>query len=130
MAHELILVIDDNETGLSLTRTILLGFGYLVKTAYDAEAALDILASPERLPDLIVLDLNLPRMSGLELAKQIRAVGCMIPIIAFTAYSTGAWDFPEQVYAAGCDGFVEKNGDVDTLPRVIGQFFRRREAKI
>lgn len=125
--HELILVIEDNRIGADLTRAILLGAGYLVMEARDAEEGLTLLADDTRLPDLIVLDLNLPRMPGLEFAMKVRSVGCTIPIIAYTAYSQREWNFPATAYGSGCDGFCEKNGDIDLLPRVIEQYLRKRK---
>lgn len=122
MAHELILVIDDDRTALTLTRMILLAAGFLVVTAQDAEAALDLLADPQsELPALIVLDLHLPKIQGLDFARRLRSVGSTIPMIAYTAYGTSDWRYPQQIYAAGCNGFVEKNGDLDQLPRLIRQ---------
>lgn len=119
MAHELILVVDDSRTGLMLTKMILLAAGFVVVTATTAEEALGVLADPHaELPALIVLDLNLPGMQGLEFAKRIRAVGCQIPMLAHTAYGRD-WRYPQDCYAAGCNGYVDKNGDIDQLPRIV-----------
>jgi CheY-like chemotaxis protein len=123
MAHELILVVDDDRIGLTLTRMILLAAGFMVITAQDAEAALDLLADPNaEIPAVIVLDLELPKMSGLDLARRLRQVGCPVPIIAYTAHGTHDWKFPQQAYAAGCNGFVEKTGNIENLPRLLRQW--------
>lgn len=121
--HDLILVIEDSQMNADLTRMLLLGAGYLVMEAGTAEIALELLADDTRLPDMIVLDLNLPKMSGLDFAKKVRSVGCEIPIIAYTAYAKREWGFPQTAYDAGCNAFVEKSGgDLDQLPRSIGLY--------
>lgn len=119
--HPLILVVDDNTLGALLTRTILQSAGYLVVVAYAAEDALDMLAdTKQRMPDLIVLDLRLIGMPGLEFARQVRSVGCQIPILAFSAsYSSAETDIVQRVLDAGCNGYVEKNADLALLPRMI-----------
>lgn len=118
--HELILVVEDNKRGAELTRAMLLGAGYLVIVATTGEDALALLADDnQHMPDLIVLDLNLPRMPGLEFARKVRSVGCQIPIIVYTAYASQSWDYPKQAYDAGVNGFSEKSADLDMLPRLI-----------
>lgn len=118
--HELILVVEDNKRGADLTRAMLMGAGYLVMVATTGEDALALLADDKQhMPDLIVLDLNLPRMPGLEFARKVRSVGCQIPIIAYTAYASQNWDYPKQAFDAGVNGFAEKSGDLDMLPRLI-----------
>jgi hypothetical protein len=52
----------------------------------------------------------------------VRSVGCLIPIIAHTGYTKRDWKFPEMAHQAGCNGFVEKTGDIDILPRVIESY--------
>lgn len=122
--HELILVVEDNRMAADLTRAVLLGAGYLVMEAKTAEDGLALLADDTRLPDLIVLDLNLPKMPGLEFAKKVRSVGCLIPIIVYTAYAKREWGFPQTAYDAGANGFCEKSADIDLLPRVIEQYLQ------
>ncbi|MBL9039004.1 MAG: response regulator, partial [Archangium sp.] len=66
-----ILVVDDNPTNLKLARVLLVGEGYRVETANDAEEALQLL---ERIqPRLILMDLQLPGMDGLELTRRLKA---------------------------------------------------------
>ena len=87
MAHEPILIVDVNAQNLKLARLILVGAGYEVKTAIDAEEALAILES--FVPRLILTDLQLPRMDGFEFTRQIKAdpTRRSIIIIAITAYA-------------------------------------------
>jgi CheY-like chemotaxis protein len=124
IVRESILVVDDNPQNLKLAKVILAIAGYDVKTAVDAEDALSVLRSFT--PRLILMDLQLPRMDGLELTRQIRAHSAhrgMI-IIALTAYAMK--DDEEKAFVAGCDGYISKPFDIDALPRVIAEHLGRR----
>jgi CheY-like chemotaxis protein len=123
MPREPILIIDDNPQNLKLAKVILVAEGYEVKTAIDAEDALIILASFT--PLLILMDLQLPRMDGLELTRQIKgnpARRGMI-IIALTAYAMKGDE--EKAFAAGCDGYMSKPIDIDALPRMVAEHLAR-----
>jgi len=123
MAHEPILIVDDNAQNLKLAKVILVAEGYDVRTAIDAEDALTILESFT--PRLILMDLQLPRMDGLELTRQIKndpARRGMI-IIALTAYAMKGDD--EKAFAAGCDGYMSKPIDTDALARMVAEHLAR-----
>ena len=123
MTSEPILIIDDNAQNLKLAKVILLAEGYDVRTAIDAEDALTILESFT--PRLILMDLQLPRMDGLELTRQIKndpARRGMI-IIALTAYAMKGDD--EKAFAAGCDGYMSKPIDTDALARMVAEHLAR-----
>jgi CheY-like chemotaxis protein len=120
MAREPILIVDDNAQNLKLAKVILAAEGYDVKTAIDAEDALRILESFK--PRLILMDLQLPRMDGLALTRQLKADSSRrsIIIIALTAYAMKGDD--DKAFAAGCDGYMSKPIDIDALPRVVAQY--------
>src|SRR5688572_7980848 len=101
MAGESILVIDDNPINLKLLRLALKVEGYDVQTAVDAESALAILASFR--PRLILMDLQLPGMDGLELTRRLKAgvPTCEAIIVAVTAYAMKGDE--QRALAAGCD---------------------------
>jgi len=123
MTSEPILIVDDNAQNLKLAKVILLAEGYDVRTATDAEHALTILESFT--PRLILMDLQLPRMDGLELTRQIKndpARRGMI-IIALTAYAMKGDD--EKAFAAGCDGYMSKPIDTDALARMVAEHLAR-----
>jgi CheY-like chemotaxis protein len=124
MAREPILVVDDNPQNLKLAKVILVSEGYEVQTAIDAEDALRKLQSFE--PQLILMDLQLPRMDGLELTRRIKADprhhGTIV--IALTAYAMKGDD--EKAFAAGCDGYMAKPIDTDALPRVVAGHLAQR----
>jgi CheY-like chemotaxis protein len=120
MAHEPILVVDDNPQNLKLARVLLTGEGYAVRTATDAEEALGILASYA--PRLILMDLQLPGMDGLELTRRLKADPARrhIIIIALTAYAMKGDE--GKALAAGCDGYVAKPIDTEALPKLIARY--------
>jgi CheY-like chemotaxis protein len=123
MAPEPVLIVDDNPQNLKLARVILVAEGYEVKTAIDAEDALRILESFT--PHLILMDLQLPRMDGLELTRRLKAdpERREIVVIALTAYAMKGDD--EKAFAAGCDGYMSKPIDIDALPRVVAEHLAR-----
>jgi len=117
MAGETILIVDDNPTNLKLARLLLTGEGYVVQTANDAEEALEVL---ERFtPRLILMDIQLPGMNGLELTRLLKAQPERreIVILALSAYAMKGDE--EKALAAGCDGYITKPIDTDTLPKTI-----------
>lgn len=108
-----ILIVDDNPSNTRLLSYVLRRAGYSVRTASDATEAL--VAVAECRPRLIFMDIQLPGMSGLDVARQLKADPTTrgIPIIAATAYAmTGD---AERAREAGCDDYVTKPIDTRTL---------------
>lgn len=124
--REPILVVDDNPENLKLARVLLQGEGYDVATAQDAEQAMAMLESTR--PRLILMDLQLPGMDGLELTKLIKAnpVTRDIIILALTAYAMKGDE--ETALAAGCDGYLSKPINTQTLPGMIAEYLGRGES--
>lgn len=124
MAGEPVLVVDDNSQNLKLVRVLLRTEGYDVRTAVDAEEALGELEA--FMPRLILMDLQLPGMDGLELTRKLKAdpVRRSITIIALTAYAMKGDE--EKARAAGCDDYVAKPIDIETLPRMVRQHLDRQ----
>ena len=123
MAHEPILIVDDNPQNLKLAKVILCAEGYDVKTAIDAEDALTVLRGFT--PRLILVDVQLPGMDGLELTRQLKTDPARrdIVIIAVTSYAMKGDD--QKAFAAGCDGYMSKPIDIDALPRVVAEHIAR-----
>ena len=117
MAGEPLLVVDDNPQNLKLARVLLSGEGFDVRTAVDAEDALQVLATFT--PRIILMDLQLPGMDGLSLTRQLKADPATksIVVIALTAHAMKG--DAEKARAAGCDGYVTKPIDTEALPRLI-----------
>jgi two-component system cell cycle response regulator DivK len=114
---EPILIVDDNPQNLKLVRVILAAEGYEVRAAVDAEDALRILEGFT--PVVILMDLQLPRMDGLELTRRLKADPARrdIAIIAVTAYAMKGDD--QRALAAGCDDYMSKPIDAEALVRVV-----------
>jgi two-component system cell cycle response regulator DivK len=102
----LILIVEDNEKNLKLVRDVLQVKGYETLEAVTAEEGLKI--ARERKPDLILMDIQLPGMSGIEALKALRAAPATaaIPVVAITA-SVMQQD-RQQIMNAGFNGFIEK----------------------
>jgi len=119
VAGEAILVVDDNPANARLISFLLEKRGYEVRTAIDARDALQLLNGFQ--PRLIMMDLQLPGMDGLELTRRLKANEKTrdIVVIALTAYAMKGDD--ERAREAGCDGYVTKPIDTRTLPDVVAQ---------
>ncbi|HEX9265775.1 MAG TPA: response regulator [Candidatus Binatia bacterium] len=123
MAKNSILIVDDNPVNLKLIRVLLTGEGYDVRTAADAEEAMQVLK--EASPHLILMDVQLPGIDGLELTRRLKTDPATrdIKILGLTAYAMKGDE--EKILAAGCDGYIAKPIDTRTLPRVIGHYLER-----
>ncbi len=101
-----ILVVEDNETNLMIFRDILTAAGYEVVEATNAEEAFAVTRS--KLPDLILMDIQLPGMNGLDVVRSLKEdpKTSSIPIVALTAHAMSA--HKEQAIKAGCSGYITK----------------------
>jgi len=119
------LIVDDNPTNLKLVSYVVKAQGHDVATAGDAMAALTSIE--QQPPTLILMDLQLPGIDGLELTRRLKADPKTrpIPIIAVTAYAMKG-DL-EKALAAGCDDYVTKPIDTRALPDVIARHVARAE---
>ena len=114
-----ILIVDDEPDLVRVTTYRLKKMGYDVIVGIDGEQALSLIQS-ER-PDLVLLDLRLPEMDGLEVCKRVKADPELkdIPIILFTA-STNSID--ENVRSVGADGYLIKPFDQKQLTAQLKKF--------
>ena len=117
MAHEPILVVDDNPTNLKLIQLMLRVEGYDARGAVDAPQALEVLQTFH--PRLILMDIQLPGVDGLELTRRLKANPATrdIIIVALTAYAMKGDE--QKALEAGCNGYVTKPVDTRTLPGVV-----------
>jgi two-component system cell cycle response regulator DivK len=115
-----ILVVEDNEANMYLIRFILSSTGYEVLEARSGEEGVER-AVKEKL-DLILMDIQLPGIDGLEATKRIRASEAVgeIPIIALTSYAMVG--DRKKALAAGCTGYIEKPINPETFMAVIEQY--------
>jgi CheY-like chemotaxis protein len=124
MAGEAILIVDDNPMNLKLTRVLLAGAGYEVRTATDAREAMAVLA--EFHPRLILMDIQLPDMDGLELTRRLKIEPANrdIIIIALTAYAMKGDH--QKALESGCEGYITKPIDTRTLPNMLAGYLDRQ----
>ncbi len=115
-----ILYVEDNAENRLLVRRILQAEGYQVLEADSARAAIEVVRSQP--PDLILMDINLPEIDGYTLTSRLKSIPAFgrIPIIALTA-NVMRGD-RERTLEAGCDGYIQKPIDVDTLPEQVDRF--------
>jgi len=124
MAERSILIVEDNLINMKLLKVLLLKHHYAVETAIDAEEALLLLDSYQ--PDLILMDLQLPGMDGLELTRRLKSNPKThdIIILALTAYAMKGDE--EKARAAGCDGYITKPFDTRLLPITLAEYFDKK----
>lgn len=116
-----VLVVEDNPTNLKLVEAALRRY-YRVLAASSAEEALDLLLSQR--PDLILMDLGLPGMGGLELTRELTATPdfANLPIVALTAHAMPA--DRQAAMEAGCAAFMTKPINTRTLADEIGRLIK------
>lgn len=119
-----ILVVDDNPTNLRLLQLVLASEGHTVRLAAGAAEAEALVAA--RLPDIILMDLQLPGVDGLTLTRRFKEQERTraVPIIAVTSYAMKGDE--ERARAAGCDDYVSKPIDTRTLPSIVDKHLKRR----
>jgi two-component system cell cycle response regulator DivK len=101
-----VLVVEDNPANMTLATFLLKSAGYTVLSAVDAEAGLALARSEH--PDLVLMDIQLPGMDGLEACGILKADDATrdIPLFALTALAMKGDE--ERIRAAGCDGYIAK----------------------
>ena len=124
MANELILIIEDNEPNRRLARDLLQVHGYRTIEAETAEHGIAVAA--EQRPDLVVMDIHLPGIGGIEALARLRAETATrtVPVLAFTA-SVMAQDRSE-IMAAGFDAFVSKPLDLEAFVQTVAAVIAQR----
>ena len=115
-----VLVIEDDDNNMELITFILEANGYQTLRAETGEKGVAMALSEA--PDFIILDIQLPDILGTEVLRRIRAAGeqGQVPIIAMTSFAM-AGD-REKLLAAGCNGYIEKPIDPQTVVQQVRQF--------
>jgi len=122
---EKILIAEDNPQNMRLVEMLLRAKGYTLLKATDGEKAIDI-ATRER-PDIIIMDIHLPKMGGLEVTRRLRQLPALshIPIIALTAYAMKG--DKEKFIKGGCDAYLAKPINTRELPKVISEILLHQQ---
>jgi two-component system cell cycle response regulator DivK len=120
-----ILYVEDNPENRMLVRRVLTAEGYSVLEAANARVAFEQVA--RAVPDLILMDINMPEVDGYTLTTEFRKLPLLdkVPIIALTA-NVMKGDM-ERSIQAGCDGYIQKPIDIDTLVVQVQKFIRIRK---
>jgi len=123
-----ILVVEDNSINMRLLEMTLGNKGYSLLEATDGEEALAVVVK-ER-PDLIIMDVRLPKVNGLEVTRRLRQTPGLsqIPILALTAAAMKG--NREEAIEAGCDAYIPKPINTRQLPEVVAEMLRRGRASI
>jgi CheY-like chemotaxis protein len=110
MSAPRVLLVDDHLLNIELVRFVLDAAGFCIEAVADAHQALAYVASFA--PDLVLMDIQMPGIDGLELTRRIKAdpALCHIVVVAFTAYAMKGDE--ARMRAAGCDGYLSKPIDV------------------
>ena len=122
MANESILIVDDNEMNVKLLRWVLEKNGYQVHTAGDATTARAAIRAVR--PRLVLMDIQLPDIDGLQLTREFKADPSLrdIPVVAVTSYAMKS-DRQKSI-DAGCDGYITKPIDTRQFPLDIEKYLR------
>jgi two-component system, cell cycle response regulator DivK len=121
MAGERVLVVEDNDKNMKLARDVLQAKGYQTLEAITGEQGVKL--AKEKKPDLVLMDIQLPGINGIEALRQIRgdATTRSIPVVALTASVT--LTDRSSITAAGFDAFISKpislNEFLDTVKRLV-----------
>ena len=122
MTEQRILVVDDNAVNRKLIAVALKVAGYDVHVAVDGEDALALVTTLR--PSLIMMDIQLPGMDGLEVTRRLKAEPATrsIAIVATTAYAMVGDE--QKARDAGCDGYIAKPIDTRRLSEVVASYLR------
>jgi two-component system cell cycle response regulator DivK len=117
-----ILIVEDNEDSRELLAKVLRNKGYMIVEAVDGEEAIEKVVSEK--PDLVLLDISIPKLDGYEVAKRLKSREDVkdIPIVAVTAHAMKG--DREKVIAAGFEGYISKPVNVRELPDQVRSYLR------
>ena len=115
-----VLIVEDSELNMKLFNDLLVAFGYNTVKSRDGRQAVPL--AREHQPDLIIMDIQLPEISGLELTDRLKKDPALkaIPIVAVTAFAMRGDE--QKIMAAGCDAYLSKPISVTTFLETIRKF--------
>ena len=122
---EKLLIVEDDPKNMKLLLMTLRPHGYVLLEAEDGQEALKIAVRDK--PDLIIMDIQLPKVSGLEVTRMLRQMPAFnhVPIIAITAYAMKG--DKEKFIESGCDAYLSKPINTRELPGVVAETMQRRK---
>ena len=122
--QKLILIVEDDPKNLKLIRDLLQVSGYSVLEASDGKQGVEM--AKEKNPDLILMDIQMPVMDGLEATRILKAERetNKIPIVVLTAYAMKGDE--EKMREAGCDGYITKPIDTRKFLKKISEYLSEK----
>ena len=122
---EKILIVEDNPLNMRLLEIVLRAENYILLEATDGEEALDVAVREQ--PDLIIMDIQLPKVNGLEVTRKLRETPAFshTPIIGVTAYAMKG--DKEKVIEAGCDAYLSKPIHTRELSGMVAEMLLQRQ---
>jgi two-component system, cell cycle response regulator DivK len=117
MTNERVLVVEDNDKNMKLFRDVLVATGYRTLEATTGREAIDL--ASEHMPDLVLMDIQLPDLDGMQALQRLRADArtAPIPVVALTAQAMQG--DRERFLSAGFDGYVSKPVNVHDLIETV-----------
>ena len=118
-----VLIVEDNELNMKLFHDLLEANGYRVLQTRDGLSALDL--ARQHMPDLILMDIQLPEVSGIEVTKWLKEDDELksIPVIAVTAFAMKGDE--EKIREGGCEAYISKPISVLSFLQMIDSFLKR-----
>jgi CheY-like chemotaxis protein len=123
MPNKTILVVEDNELNMKLVRGLLSMGDYDVHEAVDAESGIEL--ARQHLPDLILMDIQLPGMDGLAATRLMREDRELvdIPVVALTSYAMEGDE--EKAMESGCSGYISKPIDTRSFLESVDRYLQK-----
>lgn len=117
---ETILIVEDNELNMKLLNDLLQAHGYNTLQAKDGRVVIEM--TRKNRPDLILMDIQLPEVSGLEITKMLKADDdlCDIPVVTVTAFAMKGDE--QKIRSVGCDGYIAKPISVASFLQTVSRF--------
>ena len=119
-----ILIVEDDDLSMKLATDLLHAHGYDTLHSVDGKDTLQL--AREQHPDLIIMDIQLPEISGVEHTKMLKADDALrdIPVLAMTAFALK--DDEEKIRAVGCDGYIAKPISVPNFLETVEKLINRK----
>lgn len=117
---KVILIVEDEPRNLTLLRDLLQVSGYSTIEATDGEKGVELAKASK--PDLILMDIQMPKMDGLEATRMLKADATTsnIPVLALSSYAMKGDE--ERILEAGCDGYLAKPFDIQKLLKMVAEY--------
>lgn len=116
---KLMYIAEDDEFSFILLQEFLSETGFVIERADNGNILVEMVK--KKIPDLILLDINLPQKNGLKALKEIRDMGIKVPVIAETAYAMP--DEKQLILESGCDDYIAKPIHKSLLMSLIEKYF-------